>query len=59
LHAVEVEGVPEYESADDAGSGLRDDDPGSAKVAEFDAEQALAGAPSLRDRSIVVPRFKE
>lgn len=57
LHAVDVDGVQEYESADDPGSGLRDDDPGTGPVAGFDAERALAGAPSLRDRSIAVPRF--
>jgi aspartyl-tRNA(Asn)/glutamyl-tRNA(Gln) amidotransferase subunit C len=55
LQEVDVEGVPEYLSARQVRSGLRDDAEGPA----FDAERALAGAPALRDRQIAVPKFKD
>ena len=56
LQTVDVEGVPEYQSATEARSGLRDDLPRVG--AEFDAERALEGVPVRRDRFVAVPKFK-
>lgn len=55
LRAVEVEGVPEYLTAEQVRSGLRDDTEGPA----FDADRALAAVPDLRERLVSVPRFKD
>ncbi|PRP92885.1 Glutamyl-tRNA(Gln) amidotransferase subunit C [Enhygromyxa salina] len=55
LQSVEVEGVPEYLTAEQVRSGLRDD----LERPELDAEQALAGVPVVRDRLVAVPRFKD
>lgn len=55
LQAVDVEGVPEYLSAEQAGSGLRDDQP----AAGFEADRALASVPVLRGRLVTVPKFKD
>lgn len=52
LQTVDVDDVPEYLSAEHACSGLREDAAGPS----FDADQALAGAPVLRDRLIAVPK---
>lgn len=55
LQTVDVEGVPEYLSAEQSGSGLRDDRPGD----EFAADRALASVPVLRGRLVAVPLFKD
>ncbi len=60
LREVDVEGVPEYLSSEQASSGLAADieiDVGSE--VGFDVEAALAGVPARRGRSIAVPKFKE
>ena len=62
LQAVDVDGVPEYLSAEQAGSGLRDDDERPSAIApgpSFDVEAALAGVPVVRDRLVAVPKFKD
>ena len=56
LQAVDVEGVPEYLSASQPGSGLRPDQP---QRDQFDAERALASVPMLRGRLVSVPKFKD
>jgi aspartyl-tRNA(Asn)/glutamyl-tRNA(Gln) amidotransferase subunit C len=52
LQTVDVEGTPEYLPAEHPCSGLREDEAGAG----FDANRALAGAPSLRERLIAVPK---
>lgn len=56
LQTVDVEGVPEYLTAEQPGSGLRADE-----IAEqpFDVDRALAGVPVLRGRLVAVPKFKD
>ncbi|MFO7564182.1 MAG: Asp-tRNA(Asn)/Glu-tRNA(Gln) amidotransferase subunit GatC [Enhygromyxa sp.] len=56
LQAVDVEGVPEYLTAQQPGSGLRPDE---IMPDDFDPERALAGVPALRGRLVAVPRFKD
>jgi aspartyl-tRNA(Asn)/glutamyl-tRNA(Gln) amidotransferase subunit C len=53
LQSVDVDGVPEWLTAEHPCSGLRGDDVGPT----FEADRALAGAPALRDRLIAVPKF--
>jgi aspartyl-tRNA(Asn)/glutamyl-tRNA(Gln) amidotransferase subunit C len=57
LQEVDVEGVPEYSTAAQPGSSLRDDvvEPSEPTM----VEAALAAVPSLRGRLIAVPKFKE
>ncbi|MFV8751297.1 Asp-tRNA(Asn)/Glu-tRNA(Gln) amidotransferase subunit GatC [Nannocystaceae bacterium ST9] len=55
LREVDVEGVPEYLTAEQETSGLRADE----ALAEVGVEQALAGVPARRGRLIAVPKFKE
>lgn len=55
LQAVDVEGVPEYLSAEQAGSGLREDQP-SGQLAP---DRMLASVPVLRGRLVAVPKFKD
>lgn len=55
LQAVDVEGVPEYLSAAQVGSGLRDD----VEVSNMDVDQALAAVPVVHDRLVAVPKFKD
>lgn len=57
LQSVDVDGVPEYLSAEQSGSGLRDDQPD--QTSEFDADRALADVPVLRGRLVAVPKFKD
>jgi aspartyl-tRNA(Asn)/glutamyl-tRNA(Gln) amidotransferase subunit C len=55
LREVDVEGVPEYTSAEQEGSGLRADE-----VEQLgDVDQALARVPVRRGRLIAVPKFKD
>lgn len=56
LQAVEIDGVPEYLSAEQSGSGLR---PDVAEPAPFDVDRALAGVPALRGRLVATPKFKD
>jgi len=56
LREVDVEGVPEYLSTEQASSGLAAD---IESDLGFDVEAALAGVPARRGRSIAVPKFKE
>ena len=56
LQTVDVEGVPEYLSADRAGSGLRSDAVGGP---QFDHDAALAGVPVRRGSLVAVPKFKD
>jgi aspartyl-tRNA(Asn)/glutamyl-tRNA(Gln) amidotransferase subunit C len=53
LQSVDVDGVPEWLTAEHPCSGLRGDEASPI----FDADRALAGAPALRDRMIAVPKF--
>ncbi|NVB39139.1 Asp-tRNA(Asn)/Glu-tRNA(Gln) amidotransferase subunit GatC [Pseudenhygromyxa sp. WMMC2535] len=55
LRAVDVEGVPEYLSAEQPDSALRDDEVGPM----LSLEQAVAGAPAVREGSLLVPKFKD
>ena len=55
LQAVDVEGVPEYLTAAQVRSSLRDD----TELPNLDVEQALAGVPVVHDRLVVVPKFKD
>ncbi|MCA9682526.1 MAG: Asp-tRNA(Asn)/Glu-tRNA(Gln) amidotransferase subunit GatC [Myxococcales bacterium] len=55
LQVVDVEGVPEYLSAEQPDSGLRDDEVGPM----LDRERALSAAPSHRDGHLLVPKFKD
>ncbi len=55
LQAVDVEGVPEYLSAEQSGSGLRDD----RSEGGFAADRALASVPVLRGRLVAVAKFKD
>jgi aspartyl-tRNA(Asn)/glutamyl-tRNA(Gln) amidotransferase subunit C len=55
LQAVDVEGVPEYLTAVQVRSGLRDD----VAISNMDVEQALACVPVVHDRLVVVPKFKD
>ncbi len=55
LQAVDVEGVPEYLSAEQPGSGLRADEPDQG----FAVERALAGVPVMRGQLVAVPKFKD
>ena len=55
LQTVDVEGVPEYLSAEQSGSGLRDDQAEDG----FAADRALAGVPVSRGRLVAVPKFKD
>jgi aspartyl-tRNA(Asn)/glutamyl-tRNA(Gln) amidotransferase subunit C len=57
LQQVDVAGVPEYLSAEQPGSSLRDDVVAPSHPAMVEA--ALAGVPSLRGRLVAVPKFKE
>jgi aspartyl-tRNA(Asn)/glutamyl-tRNA(Gln) amidotransferase subunit C len=56
LQAVDVEGVPEYLTAQQPGSGLRADE---VALDGLDPDRALACVPVLRDRLVAVPRFKD
>jgi aspartyl-tRNA(Asn)/glutamyl-tRNA(Gln) amidotransferase subunit C len=58
LQMVEVEGVPEYLTAEQAGSGLRPDEVAHDEL-EFDPDRALASVPELRGRLVAVPKFKD
>jgi aspartyl-tRNA(Asn)/glutamyl-tRNA(Gln) amidotransferase subunit C len=58
LQAVDVEGVPEYLSAEQPGSGLREDQP-RPDPDELEADRALASVPVLRGRLVAVPKFKD
>lgn len=53
LHAVDVEGVPEYVAPLPESTPLRDDVAAEAS----EAEAILAGCPQTRDRLVIVPRF--
>ena len=55
LQAVDVEGVPEYLTAAQLRSGLRDD----TETSNMDADLALAGVPLVQDRLVAVPKFKD
>lgn len=55
LAAVDVEGVPEYTAPTIGAGPLRAD----AASEPLPREQALAGAMSVRDGLVVVPKFKE
>ena len=55
LQSVDVDGVPEYLTAEQVRSGLRDDKEGPG----FDVDLALAAVPELHDRLVVVPKFKD
>jgi aspartyl-tRNA(Asn)/glutamyl-tRNA(Gln) amidotransferase subunit C len=55
LREVDIEGVPEYLTAEQASSGLCADE----VVVEVAVEQALAAVPARRGRLIAVPKFKE
>ncbi len=57
LREVDVEGVPEYLTAEQDLSGLAADE--VSDPAELGVEQALAGVPARRGRLIAVPKFKE
>jgi aspartyl-tRNA(Asn)/glutamyl-tRNA(Gln) amidotransferase subunit C len=59
LQDVEVDGVPEYLSAERGDSGLRADIEEPTGSAGFDADAALAGVPVVRDRLVAVPKFKD
>lgn len=60
LQAVDVEGVPEYLTAAQVRSGLRDDvSSGLESGSGMDIEQALAGVPVVHDRLVAVPKFKD
>ncbi len=54
LRTVDVDGVPEYGSAERADSGLRADVRGPM----LDAERVLSGVPARRGRHLSVPKFK-
>lgn len=56
LQAVDLGDAPEYLSAEQVRSGLRDD---VVEGEPFDADRALAGVPALRERLVAVPRFKD
>jgi len=56
LQGVDVEGVPEYLSAERADSGLRADEPAERPV---DPQAVIAGVPVTRDGLVVVPKFKD
>jgi aspartyl-tRNA(Asn)/glutamyl-tRNA(Gln) amidotransferase subunit C len=58
LQDVDVDGVPEYLSAEQVDSGLRADVEEPAP-AGFDVDAALAGVPVVRDRLVAVPKFKD
>jgi aspartyl-tRNA(Asn)/glutamyl-tRNA(Gln) amidotransferase subunit C len=55
LREVDVEGVPEYATAEQETSGLAADE---RELGEG-VEQALAGVPARRGRLIAVPKFKD
>jgi aspartyl-tRNA(Asn)/glutamyl-tRNA(Gln) amidotransferase subunit C len=55
LQQVDVEGVPEWLSSEQAGSGLRADEAEDG----FASDRALAGVPVLRGRLVAVPKFKD
>lgn len=55
LREVDIEGVPEYLTAEQASSGLGADE----AVVEVAVEQALSAVPVRRGRLIAVPKFKE
>lgn len=55
LQGVDTEGVPEYLPAARPGSALRDDRAGPTLT----HEQALGGAPEVREGQVMVPKFKE
>jgi aspartyl-tRNA(Asn)/glutamyl-tRNA(Gln) amidotransferase subunit C len=57
LREVDVEGVPEYSSAQHETSGLAADE--VAVEPEASVEQALASVPARRGRLIAVPKFKD
>lgn len=55
LQGVDVEGVPEYLSALQAGSGLRAD----RVELSADPKAVIAGVPVVREGLVVVPKFKD
>jgi aspartyl-tRNA(Asn)/glutamyl-tRNA(Gln) amidotransferase subunit C len=55
LQTVDVEGVPEYLTAAQLRSGLRDD----TERTNLDVDQALAAVPVVHDRLVAVPKFKD
>jgi aspartyl-tRNA(Asn)/glutamyl-tRNA(Gln) amidotransferase subunit C len=55
LQGVDVEGVPEYLSAEQGESGLREDQ----AVDGFAADRALESVPVTRGRLVAVPKFKD
>jgi aspartyl-tRNA(Asn)/glutamyl-tRNA(Gln) amidotransferase subunit C len=55
LQSVDVDGVPEYLTAEQVRSGLRDDEEGPG----FDTDLALAAVPEIHDRLVAVPKFKD
>ena len=55
LQGVDVDGVPEYASADQVRSGLRDD----VAVSRVAAERIRAGAQTDADGHVDVPKFKD
>lgn len=57
LREVDVEGVPEYATGEQEGSGLGPDE--LEVGVEIAVEQALAGVPMRRGRLIAVPKFKD
>lgn len=59
LQTVDVEGVPEYTSVQQPGSGLRPDEIADARADPFDPDRALASVPVLRGRLVAVPKFKD
>lgn len=57
LREVDVEGVPEHATGEQAWSGLAPDEVDVGL--ENRAEQALASVPERRGRLIAVPKFKD
>lgn len=55
LRAVETQGVSEYLPPSQPGSALRDD----VATPGLERDQALAGAPDVRDHQVAVPKFKD
>jgi aspartyl-tRNA(Asn)/glutamyl-tRNA(Gln) amidotransferase subunit C len=54
LQQVDVQGVPEWSSSEQVGSGLRADEAEDG----FEPDRALASVPVLRGRLVAVPKFK-
>ncbi|PRQ09631.1 Asp-tRNA(Asn)/Glu-tRNA(Gln) amidotransferase subunit GatC [Enhygromyxa salina] len=55
LQSVDVTDVPEYLTAVQVRSGLRDD----VEASTLDVDRALAAVPAVHDRLVAVPKFKD